>query len=133
IAIAAIMRKDIVQARFTVARREGAVRPGTVPQPPPAAVPAMRPATGAHQHPPPQAFAQTQQGTGAPQAHPPPAQQAQSQPRQQVAQASPIHPILSETLSSPPPPMTPPMMQGGAQQLPGIKPGASSGKLPVAP
>ena len=48
IAVAAIMRKDIVQARFTVARREGAARPGTVPHAPPAAVPAMRPASAAH-------------------------------------------------------------------------------------
>lgn len=123
IAVAAIMRKDIVQARFTVARREAAQqqRPGAAPQAPPAAVPAMRPATGAHQHhPPPQAFSQTQQGTGAPQ------QQPQQQP-------SPINPILSKTMSSPPPPMTPPMAQGGAQQLPGMKPGASSGKQPVAP
>src|SRR5438105_884395 len=71
IAVAAIMRKDVVQARFTVARRETGQRPSQgqpaaqpvqIPNPPPpkaatATAGAVRPAAGQ----PPPTFARTQQ------------------------------------------------------------------------
>src|SRR5204863_916282 len=87
IAVAAIMRKDVVQARFTVARRDpSAARPMRETQqgPPAQRAPEQAPQATQGNRPNP-AFTRTQQGTGA--SAPPPAPTPQPSPQPPSASA----------------------------------------------
>ena len=101
IAVAAIMRKDIVQARFTVARRDT----GLSKAPPPVAAPketaAPAAVVAAQQSSRPADFRRTQLGTGGPQPTPATAAAAQPAPAPKAQPQPPPPPIQAK--AAPPP------------------------------
>jgi twitching motility protein PilT len=115
IAVAAIMRKDVVQARFTVARRDAAgaapaARPATAAGPPPGplaqtqvspqdkAPSGVSPVAAQQSRPAVAEFRRTQQGPGGPQ---PPSQGAQVAQAQAQTQAHSSKPAVAVASASP--------------------------------